>query len=84
MRVANPWAADRPAGGWPPEGHIVITPYRTLNYYPFSVCLIMAFTCSDPLVKMHFDVKNTTKLHEIKDNILGQLATGATQVFVRS
>jgi hypothetical protein len=22
--VANPWAADGPAGGWLPEGHIVV------------------------------------------------------------
>jgi hypothetical protein len=26
LRVANPRAADRPACGWPPEGHIVMTP----------------------------------------------------------
>jgi hypothetical protein len=26
--VANPWAVDRPAGGWPPEGHIIITSWR--------------------------------------------------------
>jgi hypothetical protein len=32
-----------PAGGWPPEGRIVMTP----NYYPFSVCLIMAHTWND-------------------------------------
>jgi hypothetical protein len=25
-RMGNPWAADRPAGGWPPKRHIVITP----------------------------------------------------------
>jgi hypothetical protein len=24
--AADPWAADRPAGGWPPEGRIVMTP----------------------------------------------------------
>jgi hypothetical protein len=34
--VANPRrAADRPAGGWPPEGHIVMPS----NYYPFSVSI---------------------------------------------
>jgi len=26
LRVANPRAADRSAGGWPPEGCIVMTP----------------------------------------------------------
>jgi hypothetical protein len=26
LRVANFRAADRPAGDWPPEGHIVVTP----------------------------------------------------------
>jgi hypothetical protein len=26
LRAANPRAADRPAGGWPLEGHIVMTP----------------------------------------------------------
>jgi hypothetical protein len=45
LRVANPRAADRPAGGWPPEGRIVMTP----DYYPFSVCLIMAATSSNSL-----------------------------------
>jgi hypothetical protein len=25
LRAANPRAADRPAAGWPPEGHIVMT-----------------------------------------------------------
>jgi hypothetical protein len=26
MRVASPQAADRSAGGWPPEGRIIMTP----------------------------------------------------------
>jgi hypothetical protein len=26
LRVANPWGANRPAGGWPPEERIVMTP----------------------------------------------------------
>jgi hypothetical protein len=26
LRAARPWAADRPAGGWPPAGRIVMTP----------------------------------------------------------
>jgi hypothetical protein len=42
--VANPWASDRPAGGWPPEGCSVMTHQRPPNYYLFSVCQIMANT----------------------------------------
>jgi hypothetical protein len=42
--MANPRAADRPAGGWPPEGQIVMTPYLPPNYYPFSVPLLMELT----------------------------------------
>jgi hypothetical protein len=34
LRVASPRAADRPAGGWPPAGRIIMTPYRPSNYYP--------------------------------------------------
>ena len=26
LRVVNPWGANRPAGGWPPEELIVMTP----------------------------------------------------------
>jgi hypothetical protein len=26
LRAANPWAADRPAWGWPPEERIDMTP----------------------------------------------------------
>jgi hypothetical protein len=37
-----PKYADRPAGGWPLEGFIVMTPERPSDYYPFSVCLITA------------------------------------------
>jgi hypothetical protein len=44
FRVANPRAANRPAGGWLPEGRIVMTPYLPPNYYPNSVPLIMEFT----------------------------------------
>jgi hypothetical protein len=44
LRVANPRAADTPAGVWPPSGHIVMTPQQPSNYCPFSVCLIMATT----------------------------------------
>jgi RNA recognition motif-containing protein len=33
-----------PAGDRPPEGHIIMTPLRPSNYYPFSVCIIMAST----------------------------------------
>jgi hypothetical protein len=40
--VANPRAADRPTGGWPPEGRIGMTPQRLPNYFPLTVCLIMA------------------------------------------
>jgi hypothetical protein len=36
-------------GGWPPEGHIVMTPWLCPNYYPFSVCLIMGSTFSQSL-----------------------------------
>jgi hypothetical protein len=35
---------DRPAGGWPPEARIVMTPQLPPNYYSFSVCLIMGST----------------------------------------
>jgi hypothetical protein len=49
--VANPWATDRPAGGWLPEGRIFMTPLLPPNYCPFSVCLIMAAT-----VSQHFAV----------------------------
>jgi len=42
--VANPWAADRPASGWPLKGRKVMTPYLPPNYYPFSVALFMEFT----------------------------------------
>jgi hypothetical protein len=28
LRVINLWAANRSAGGWPPEGRIVMTPQR--------------------------------------------------------
>jgi hypothetical protein len=42
MRVANPQAADGPAGGWQPEGRIVMTPQLPPNDNPLSVCLIMA------------------------------------------
>jgi hypothetical protein len=48
--VTNPRAADRPAGGWPPEGGVII---QRSNYYPFSVCLIMAYTNSVVNVKRH-------------------------------
>jgi hypothetical protein len=40
LMVANPRAPDRPAGGRPPEGRIVMTP----NYYPSSVPLILELT----------------------------------------
>jgi hypothetical protein len=49
MRVANPRAADRPAGGWPPAGHIIMTPKLPPDYHPFSVPLIMEFTLSLPI-----------------------------------
>jgi hypothetical protein len=26
LRVARPWVADTPGGGWPPAGHIIMTP----------------------------------------------------------
>jgi hypothetical protein len=42
--AANPLAANRPARGWPPEGHIIMTPELPPNYYPFSIPLIMEFT----------------------------------------
>jgi hypothetical protein len=47
LGVANSWATDRPAGGWLPKRHIVMTLYRPPNYYPCSICLIMATTPSD-------------------------------------
>jgi hypothetical protein len=42
--VANPWATDSPAEGWPPKGHVVMTPQRPSDYHPFSVCQIMGAT----------------------------------------
>jgi hypothetical protein len=42
LRVANPNVADRLARGWPPKGWIVMTTKQPSNYYPFSICLIMA------------------------------------------
>jgi hypothetical protein len=27
--------ADRPVGGWPPKGRIIMTPYQPLNDYSF-------------------------------------------------
>jgi hypothetical protein len=47
LLAANPRAADRLAGGWPPAGLIVMTPQQPLNYYPFSVRLITQFTGSN-------------------------------------
>jgi hypothetical protein len=38
--------------------------------------------CRDPQVQMKFDVKRSTKLKEIKANILTQLAADAVQVFL--
>jgi hypothetical protein len=38
--------------------------------------------CRDPEIKLDFDVKHSTNLHEIKDNILGRIAAGAIQVFL--
>jgi hypothetical protein len=35
--MANPRAADRPAGGW----HIITTPQHPPNYYPSTVRLIL-------------------------------------------
>jgi hypothetical protein len=46
LRAANPRVADRPAGGWLPEGRFIMTSRRPANYYPFSVSLIMEFTDS--------------------------------------
>jgi hypothetical protein len=43
----------------------------------------MEFT-RDPKVKMEFNVSQSTKLQEVRDNILGQLAAGAMQVFLCS
>jgi hypothetical protein len=37
--------------------------------------------CRDPQVQMKFDVERSTKLKEIKANILTQLAADAMQVF---
>jgi hypothetical protein len=46
LRVANPWAADRPNEGWLLEGFIIMTPLWPPNDYPFNVYLIMASTTS--------------------------------------
>jgi hypothetical protein len=34
--VANPWVAEGPAGGWPPEGPIIMT--TSLNVY--QICSV--------------------------------------------
>jgi hypothetical protein len=47
LPLARPLAADRPAGGWPPAGRIIMTPQSPPDYYPFSVPLIMEFTISE-------------------------------------
>jgi hypothetical protein len=44
LRAADPRVANGPADGWPPEGRIIMTPYLSPEYYPFSVPLIMEFT----------------------------------------
>jgi hypothetical protein len=44
LRVTNPRAAYKSAGGWPSKGRIVMTTYRPPNYYPLSVCFITAPT----------------------------------------
>jgi hypothetical protein len=43
LRAANP-RANRPAGGWPPKGRIIMSPLLPPNYYPFSDSLIIEFT----------------------------------------
>jgi hypothetical protein len=57
----NHRAAERPAGGWPPEGRIVMTPWPS-NYYPFSVLHIMefTFTAAAPLVMWASENKGKT------------------------
>jgi hypothetical protein len=42
-KPTNPGTADRLAGGWPPARRIVMTPYLLLNYFLFSVPLIIEF-----------------------------------------
>jgi hypothetical protein len=39
LRVANPRAADRPAGGWPPEGRIIMTPITASETLSISVTI---------------------------------------------
>jgi hypothetical protein len=78
--VANPQAADRPAGGRPPKGRppkelIVITPWQPSNYYPFSVCLIMTSTDSEQR-----KIEHNPKLHNFNAKtykFLGALPAGA-------
>jgi hypothetical protein len=52
LRVARPWAANRPAGCWPATGRIIMTSYRPPNHYPFSVPLIIEFNASANAMKM--------------------------------
>jgi hypothetical protein len=46
-RTANPRAAVRPAGDWPPAGRIIMTPYRPPNNYPLRVRLTLDLTCRE-------------------------------------
>jgi hypothetical protein len=41
------WPVGRPAGGWSPKRHIVMTPWWPSHYFPFRVPLIMEFTRND-------------------------------------
>jgi hypothetical protein len=43
LGAANPRAADRPAGGRPPPGRIIMTPQRPSDHHPFGVRPIMGF-----------------------------------------
>jgi hypothetical protein len=85
LRVANPRAADRPVGGMPPEGRIVMTRQRPLNYYLLSVCLIMAPPTADDVMLRNFDPASASQnedlsLSESDDEqnyvVLSQCASG--------
>jgi hypothetical protein len=43
LRLANSWVADRPAGGWPPEGRIFVVSRRSSVCSSFGACLIMGY-----------------------------------------
>jgi hypothetical protein len=82
--VASPRVADRPAGGWPTEVRIIMTPSLPPNYCPSSSPLIMEFTLrvpqilvdpSDPSdppkpLELCMEFKSTTNVRAIKGLVI--------------